>query len=330
MRKQSGLSLVELMIAITLGLMLTLAIVQIFLGSKVTFGNQQAISRIQESGRLGIEFISKDLRLTSSTGFRGRATPIVNKIATPDVYRNYVEGLSLVAAATGITQSAGTRILVIRGVFSEGSSALVMPGAAGSFTVNYVSTEANACSGGTADGFNGLCVDQDVVVSDYKKAITFRPTALSSDGTTVTISYAGGWGGDMIQNNEYFVEGAQVSAISSVAYFVGTGTSGRPALFQRINGTNLELLDGVRDFRVAFSNASNASTYNYMPASVPNWNNQSNPVIAVRIELLVESPNDLILEDPQTYRFGGVDVTAADTRMYQVFTTNIALRNRLP
>ncbi|RYZ81289.1 MAG: prepilin-type N-terminal cleavage/methylation domain-containing protein, partial [Moraxellaceae bacterium] len=48
MIKQKGLSLVELMIAITLGLILMSGVVKVFLNSKSTYSTQQALSRIQE------------------------------------------------------------------------------------------------------------------------------------------------------------------------------------------------------------------------------------------------------------------------------------------
>ena len=49
--RQSGLSLVELMIAITLSLLLIAGVLQIFLSSKQTYSTNNALSRVQESGR---------------------------------------------------------------------------------------------------------------------------------------------------------------------------------------------------------------------------------------------------------------------------------------
>lgn len=328
MKRQLGLSLVELMIAITLGLILTIAVVQVFLGTKVTFNNQQALSRIQEAGRLGIEFMSKELRMTSNTGFRGRGVEIVNKIGSPGVYQNYDEGFSLVDSAAGITPLAGTKIFIVRGVFTQNSS-VVRASDNGSLKLIYETTEAAGCAGGTT-GYNGLCAGDDLIVSDYAKSITFHPTSLTVAGTDLTVSYSEGWGGNLIQNDEYFDYGARVSKISWVAYYIAVGASGRPGLFHRINGQNVELLEGVRDFKVAFALASDPADFTYMSDSdSPDWGS-FDTLAAVRLELLVESATDQMVDTPQTYNFGGEDVVATDRRIYQVFSTDIAARNFLP
>lgn len=62
MVKQNGLSLVELLIALALGLILTLGVVEIFLSSKQTYTVVTAQSETQENGRVVKHFIGKSLR----------------------------------------------------------------------------------------------------------------------------------------------------------------------------------------------------------------------------------------------------------------------------
>ena len=45
--------------------------------------------------------------------------------------------------------------------------------------------------------------------------------------------------------------------------------------------------------------------------------------------LLLRSIDDFITEDPQSYTYNRVPTTPADRRLRQVFTTTIALRNRI-
>lgn len=59
---------------------------------------------------------------------------------------------------------------------------------------------------------------------------------------------------------------------------------------------------------------------------VTNWGN----VVSVRIELLLQSVEDGIASQPQTYTFNGNTVTPADRRLRQAFSTVISLRNRAP
>jgi len=52
-----GLSLIELLVAITLGLLLTAGMIQLFNSSKVTFQANDGIARVQENGRFALELL---------------------------------------------------------------------------------------------------------------------------------------------------------------------------------------------------------------------------------------------------------------------------------
>jgi len=68
---QSGLSLVELMIALTLGTLLMLGVVEIFSGTKATYNMQDGLSRVQENGRVALDLLSRDARLAGVIGCTG-------------------------------------------------------------------------------------------------------------------------------------------------------------------------------------------------------------------------------------------------------------------
>ncbi len=61
-RHQTGFSLVELMIALTLGLIVLLAISSIYIGSQQTYRVQDDNARIQEAGRYALEVIGRSIR----------------------------------------------------------------------------------------------------------------------------------------------------------------------------------------------------------------------------------------------------------------------------
>jgi len=61
-RHQTGFSLVELMIAITLGLIVLLAVGSIYIGSLQTYRVQEDNARIQEAGRYALEVIGRSIR----------------------------------------------------------------------------------------------------------------------------------------------------------------------------------------------------------------------------------------------------------------------------
>ncbi len=60
--QQKGLTLIEIMIAMLLGLFLIGGIFQIFLGAKQSYRVQEAMSRLQENGRFAMQTLSRDIR----------------------------------------------------------------------------------------------------------------------------------------------------------------------------------------------------------------------------------------------------------------------------
>ena len=66
--RQQGLSLVELMIAITLGLVLSAAVIQVFMASRSSYRVQESLSLIQESARFAMDYIGREVRMAGYMG----------------------------------------------------------------------------------------------------------------------------------------------------------------------------------------------------------------------------------------------------------------------
>ncbi len=66
----SGFALIELLIAMVLGLLLMTGAIQVMLSSKQTFRANEDISRIQENGRFALDVLIRDVRMA---GFRDPA-----------------------------------------------------------------------------------------------------------------------------------------------------------------------------------------------------------------------------------------------------------------
>jgi len=71
--KDKGFTLIELMVAMTLGLLILLVMTQLFAGSKQTYRVQDSLTRVQEDGRLAMYFVSREIR---KAGYR---TPVWNE-----------------------------------------------------------------------------------------------------------------------------------------------------------------------------------------------------------------------------------------------------------
>lgn len=76
---QRGFSLIELMIALLLGLILTSGIISVFLESRRNFTQDELISRVQENGNFALEMISRELKMN---GFMGGVIDL-SKITHP-------------------------------------------------------------------------------------------------------------------------------------------------------------------------------------------------------------------------------------------------------
>ena len=63
-----GVTLIELMISLTIGLLIIAGIGFAFLASRQGFRSQDALSRMQEGARTAFEIMGRDIR---QTGFRG-------------------------------------------------------------------------------------------------------------------------------------------------------------------------------------------------------------------------------------------------------------------
>jgi len=350
MNTQKGLSLVELMIAITLGLILMTGVIQVFLSSKTVYSTQQALSRVQETGRLAIEFLSRDIRMAGFMGCASRTAgmKVTNTLNNSTQYRydfeTSVRGYTAAALPAGHNLSplpaSNTDFFVLRGAFGSGVQVTQNNNGAQVF-VSDLGQEAGACADDSTR-YSGICQGDIVVLADCVKARVFQATSLGSASGEVNLRHDGSgatpgnavtsWGGASGVEDEIFKPGAELLVATSITYFIGTGTSGRPSLWQNVNGVNLELLEGVDDMSVLYGVDDNGDFVpdNYQLAgavSAANWSK----VVALRVELLVTSIEDGVLPETQKYSFEGVDgiePNPVDRRLRQVFTTTVGIRSR--
>jgi len=63
-----GFTLVELMIAMVIGLIITIGVVQIFGSNRATYQLDESLARAQENGRFALEFMTQDIRHAGNLG----------------------------------------------------------------------------------------------------------------------------------------------------------------------------------------------------------------------------------------------------------------------
>lgn len=67
-RVQSGVSLIELMIALVIGTLLILGAIQVFAASRSAYMISEGIARVQENGRFALDFLQRDIRMAGHLG----------------------------------------------------------------------------------------------------------------------------------------------------------------------------------------------------------------------------------------------------------------------
>ena len=71
--RQAGLSLVELMIAMVIGLLLMLGVIQVFIASQAASRLSEGVARVQENGRFALDFLERDVRMAGHMGPKRQA-----------------------------------------------------------------------------------------------------------------------------------------------------------------------------------------------------------------------------------------------------------------
>lgn len=95
-RRQSGFTLIELMISLALGLLVVAAASGLFIANRQVYAANETINRMQESARTAFELMSRDVREAGATPCMSGDINTVNMLvgaSSSDLWRNYSYGL---------------------------------------------------------------------------------------------------------------------------------------------------------------------------------------------------------------------------------------------
>lgn len=328
--KQRGFSMIEIMVAMTLSLILLAGVLQIYASSRQSFRMQEALSRVQENGRFALEFLSRDIRMADFWGC-ARPDKVTNNL-DPLGGAGYIDfgtGGLLGSNNTGLN---GSDTITLRGAYETGMN--ILPnGAAG-----YGPQTSSVITVATGNGINQCDI---LMVADCSQADIFQDTNANPNGTGQLVHNTGATcapgnynpgsctGGNAHCLSKIYAGDANIYRMQQLAYSLGNGAQNQPALFrQRDFAAALELVDGISDLQIQYGEDTDGDrTANYyVPANAVD---EMNNVVSVRVWVLSRSYEDNLSPTPQTYEWENGQVTAADNRLYQVFTSTITLRNRV-
>lgn len=321
-RRQRGFTLIEIMIAIVIGLILTGGIIQVFTATRQSNRVHEAISRMQENGRMALEVISRDARMADFWGCSGDIANVTNHLDSGESgFINFMVG-----GVDGTDGTTTSDVLVLRGGAGNGLAVQSPFGPATSSALNIAAG-------------NGLEEGAIVMISDCESADIFQVTNDDADTTgSVAHTTAGSVtpGNDNVSDpgcaganahclSKVYDDTARVFTTTEITYAIGTGSEGLPALFR--NGQ--EFLDGIEEMQVLYgedTDGNGVADYYVTAGDVVDMTR----VISVRFAVVTVSSDDELTDGiNQTYRVLGATRTAGDTRLRQVYTSTVTLRNRI-
>jgi len=346
-RRNSGLTLVELMVAIAISLLLTVAIGGVFLSSKSSFRYQDAMSRVQENARFAMEKLSRDIRMAGFNGC-GSLSTVANTViggtgslwldlTTPVM--GYEGGVS--AFPTEFSGAvAGTDAIILKGVDPSTEFAVISHNAAAA----QIDTTVNTIQAG-----------EILIITDCSQTSIFQMTGPTSASKTNVVHNTGtGTPGNCTKylgascpaspTTYTFKPGASLLRMYANGYYIKpsatqiNGVSVGNSLWMRsITGqttgapapADVELINGVENMQIEYGVDTDAdsSANKYVKAdsiTAADW------VVSVKVSLLLATPatDNNLSSKSQTYTYNGVTTTATDRRVRHVYTSVINLRNR--
>jgi type IV pilus assembly protein PilW len=333
-RGQRGLSLTELMIALTLGSFVTIATLSLFSSTRKNHHATEALSRAQENGRFAIDLLTRELR---QTGYAA-GCPEPNNLLDPEAeaYLPELYDLSQPVAGwindddnlLGLTNRLpDTDILLVKH-----ASSVVRARASG----NTPPHAANV----SLTGASGVNAGQIVLIADSEGCDLFQNR--SNQNASNLNRAAGGTPGNLVPANaplsHAYGTDLDIHLLESTAYYIGTGTTGLPSLryrpFHSGPQNNQELVSGIAHMRVCYGvdTDDDQEVDEYASAdAVTEWRD----VRALRLSLVaigtlpgsVDAPQQVILTECDGNE---TSIEVADRHHAVVFTTTVALRNALP
>jgi type IV pilus assembly protein PilW len=273
-RAVRGVSLVELMIAMVIGLIVSGAAIALFATHRMTYNASESLGRIQESIRTAYEIMSKDVREAGAVPCDSSLAngSMVNGLnASTAWWRNWNNGISAYNGSTAMTGTAFGTTLRAR---VAGTDALEMKSFEGTTSVVAADlTDAQVGNAITVNTTADLAVGDILVVCDYRDATIFQATGLT--GTTISHA-ASGTPGNASANLQLGPNGNDKNG-NPVPALATQGTIGRMVASQWYIGCNLRVAcdqpGGRSLYRVTMNNTAGvaaAATPDEIAAGVSN------------------------------------------------------------
>lgn len=316
-RRMQGFTLVELMVAMALGLVVIGGVVSVFLANQQVYRTNKALSDVQGNSRMAFELMARDARTVGLTGC-GNASRIANVVNNNTTAANWFVNWSApfkgyTASQTdpvaGAGRTANTDSLVLLGAEGSGVSVKTDTEPSASITINEAATN--------------LVTGDFVVICDPDHAVIAQLSGVA--GTTLAHAKAGTPGNCTLDlsypticasSNTYtFSANALIARLTASSWYVASNADGGTSLFRKSLGPGgtVSTNEMVRDVTGMTLQYHQSSDVSFVTAdNVTNWPS----VDALQVTLTTISVD----------RRAGTDATPIS----RTFTSTTTLRNRVP
>jgi len=358
--KQTGLSIIELMIASVIGLFILAGAVTVFSGNNASSSMSTGMARLQDSGRVALDIVANSVRMAGYEGCRSATKAAPNVIASdaPDiilpgtaVWGSSVDGSETwdPAPIDDLSDNdiddfvkANTDVIYLQHASGRSTNLQADLNTGAETSINIMSNP------------DQFATDDMLIISDCDSSHIFRATNIAdaTDGQTVTfgtgrndranfgVAYTGSGALEdsalrvmRFESNVYFIQDSDrdMPDGSPIFSLYALDTSAFPV------GTPSELIEGVEEMQILYGERLEPSgRIRYVPAD--ELDDMEN-VVSVQIGILIATANYAASDnDAKTYNIAGVTVGppgastdlnhAGDRRLRAAFNTTVQLRNR--
>lgn len=329
---QRGLTLIELMVSLVLGLLLVLGVISVFLTNQQAARTNEGLARLQEGGRIAFELMSRELRQAGGNPCGARLVANVLNTPTANWFTNFdggpvrgfegnVAAPDIVPTGTSVGQRvAGTdAVLVFSPNANDAATVVSHNPTAASFQLNTIN--------------HGINDAEIVMICDQQSAaITQITNAQPGTNTTIVHNTGEETPGNCTKGLGYptlcttngtpktFTSGSIVSRLNPGFWYIGNNPRGGRSLYRAGPTSREEITDGVVDMQLRYltrNASSGVSALDWVDASaVTDWTDAATDVpVALRLQLSLVS-------------LQSVGTDQQPLRRDQVYA--VTLRNRVP
>jgi len=317
--RNRGFSLVEMMVAIVIGLILLAGVSSVMVSTKRSYNTQDSLGRMQENARIAMVIMERDLRNAGYMGCNNNSTNVTNVLdPTGTGYSDFNYGISTLFEGSeggGNFYPSGTTVASVLGTVTPraGTDMFVIRGASPDDSFQIKQKAVNEAGSLHIVAGSDIQAGEILMLSDCSSTDIFQVTSKNTSSSLDNLVHNSGTtgiepgndpksaisGSNGAKLSKIYDTDAQLMRFQSTVYYIANGASGEPALWRRrittTGGfTDEELVEGIENLQVLYGEDTNNDdipdawrkaydpTDTTKPDRVQNWSH----VVAVRFGII--------------------------------------------